>query len=176
MSSRQLRRTHAALLESLDLGIRQASDRAVHEACAPSVSSWSVKEHLEHLLAANEGIVEWIERACAGDPDLPTGGSPNLLGRIVLLVGAFPRGRGRAPEPTLPKGIEAEELAASARRLKARVEALESLLSQLRSARATRNHFAFGDLTAAQWLRFTLIHNRHHQKIIRDVLRAGSAT
>jgi hypothetical protein len=144
-------------------------------ASAPSVSAWSVKDHLEHLSMANEGIVTWIERACAGDPELHTGGGPNFFGRIVLLVGAFPRGRGKAPDQTLPKGTGAEELVASSRRLKARVEALESSLSLLRAARATRNHFAFGDLTAAQWLRFTVIHNRHHQKIIRDVLDAGSA-
>jgi len=175
MTGGQLRRTHAALLKSLDLGIRQASDRTALEVRAPTVSSWSVKDHLEHLSVANEGIVTWIERVCAGDHDLHTGGSPNVLGRIVLLVGAFPRGRGKAPDPTIPKGMDAEELEASARRTKARVEALESSFPQMHASRATRNHFAFGDLTATQWLRFTAIHNHHHQKIIRDVLRAGSA-
>ncbi len=32
-----------------------------------------------------------------------------------------------------------------------------------------------GDLDAAQWLRFMVIHHNHHQKIIRDVLEARSA-
>ena len=175
MTSSQLRRTHAALIESLDLGIRQASDRTVLEARAPSLSNWSVKDHLEHLWAANEGIVTWIERACAGDPDLDSRGSPNLFGRIVLLAGAFPRGRGKAPDRTLPKGMDADELAEGSRLIRARVEALEGSLPQVQAARATRNHFAFGDLTAAQWLRFTAIHNHHHQKIIRDILAARSA-
>lgn len=175
MTSSKLRRTHAALVESLDRALRQASDPALRGVSALSVSAWSVGDHLEHLSMANERIVAWMERACAGDADLHAGGGPNLLGRIVLLVGAFPRGRGKAPDPTVPKGMDAEELVASSRRLKARVEALESSLPRLRAARATRNHFAFGDLSAAQWLRFAVIHNNHHQRIIRDILRVDAA-
>ncbi|HIF21916.1 MAG TPA: DUF1569 domain-containing protein [Gemmatimonadetes bacterium] len=93
---------------------------------------------------------------------------------IVLLAGAFPRGRGKAPERTLPTGADAVELADSLRDTRSRVVGLEGSLAQLEASNATRNHFAFGDLNAAQWLKFTGIHARHHQKIIRDVLRAGS--
>jgi len=32
----------------------------------------------------------------------------------------------------------------------------------------------FGDFNRTQWLRFTVIHDNHHQKIIRDVLAARS--
>jgi hypothetical protein len=112
MTNKKLLRAHALLLASLDLGIEQASDPAVCEASAPAVSKWSVKDHLEHLSIANGGIVSWIERACDGDPELDTDGGPTLAGRLVLLVGAFPRGRGKAPERTVPKGTSVEELAA----------------------------------------------------------------
>jgi len=80
-------RAHAAVLASLDLEIEQASDPAVYQASAPAVSGWSVKDHLEHLSIVSGGLVRWIERACAGDPELDSGGSPKLIGRIVLLVG-----------------------------------------------------------------------------------------
>ena len=126
------------------------------------------------LSIASEGIVSWIERARDGDPELDTGGGPSLAGRIVLLVGAFPRGRGRAPERTLPRGTSAEELAAKFRGIRERVEGLEGSLAQLQVSSATRNHFAFGNLNAAQWLRFAVIHDHHHQKVIRDVLEARS--
>ena len=172
MTRRKLLRAHAALLASLDLEIEQASDPALYEASAPAVSKWSVKDHLEHLSIANGGIVRWIERARDGHPELDTGGGPSLAGRIVLLVGAFPRGRGKAPERTLPKGASAEELVAKLRGIKERVEGLEGSLAQLQASTATRNHFAFGDLNAAQWLQFAAIHAKHHQKVIRDVLKA----
>ena len=150
MIGRKLLRAHAALLASLDLEIEQASDPALYEASAQAVSKWSVKDHLEHLSIANGGIVSWLERARDGDPELDTGGGPNLAGRIVLLVGAFPRGRGKAPERTLPKGTSAEELAATFRGIRERVEGLEDSLAQLQASNATRNHFVFGNLNATQ--------------------------
>ena len=174
MISAKLSRAHAGLLASLDREIEQASDPDLCEASAPVVSKWSVKDHLEHLSIAHGSIVNWIERARDGDPSLDTGGRPSLVGRIVLRVGAFPRGRGKAPERTLPQGASAEELAARFRRIREQVEGLEGSLAQLQASRATRNHFVFGDLNATQWLRFTVIHDNHHQKIIRDVLEARS--
>ena len=174
MTSTKLLRAHAELLASLDVAIEQASDPALYQASAPSVSRWSVKDHLEHLTLTHEGIVSWIERARDGDPKLDTGGRPGLAGRIVLLVGAFPRGRGRATEPTRPKGTSAEELVERFRGIRERVEGLEGSLAQLQASRATLKHFAFGDLDAAQWLRFTVIHHNHHQKIVRDVIEASS--
>ena len=173
MASTKLLRAHAALLATLDLEIEQASDPILYEASAPEVSKWSVKDHLEHLSIANRGIVRWIERVRDEDPKLDIGGRPSLAGWIVLFVGAAPRGRGKAPERTLPKGTSAEELAARIRGTREQLEGLEGSLAQLEASRATRNHFAFGDLNPAQWLRFTVIHNNHHQKIIRDVLEAG---
>ena len=174
MNDRQLQRSRAALLASLDLAIEQASDPAVRDVSAPAISKWSVKDHLEHLAIANEGMVEWIHRACDGAAELESGGGPNLLGRIVLLVGAIPRGKGKAPERTIPQGMGAEDLVAQIRRMRGRVEALGARVPQMQASIATRKHFAFGDLNAAQWLRFAEIHNHHHQKIIRDVLATRS--
>jgi hypothetical protein len=174
MTSAKLLRAHAGLLASLDLEIEQASDPELCETSAPGISKWSVKDHLEHLLIAHGGIVGWIERARDGDPELDMGGRPRLVGRIVLLVGAFPRGRAKAPERTRPTGTSAEELAARSYGIRERVEELEGSLARLQASHATRNHFVFGDLNAVQWLQFAVIHHNHHQKIIRDVLKVRS--
>ena len=173
MSTRTLRRDHAALMAILDVGIRQAADPEVYPKSASSVSSWSVKDHLEHLSIANEGAVDWVHRVCDGEEGDGPGGHPTLLGRIVMLAGDFPRGRGKAPERTVPKDTDPEELVARSRRVRERTGALQAALERVGASRATRNHFAFGDLNPAQWVRFTLIHNRHHQKIIQDILRAS---
>ena len=174
MTSWKLIHAHEALLAILDLEIGLACDPTVYKASVPTVSKWSVKDHLEHLSIAHETTVSWIERARDGDPDLDSGGSPSLVGRIVLLVGAFPRGRGKAPERTMPKGTSAEELAARFRGIRQRVAGLETSLDELQASNATRNHFAFGNLNTVQWLQFAAIHGNHHHKIIRDMVRSES--
>ena len=171
--NKKLVRDHAQLLASLDLIIGQASDPALCERSAPEVSGWCVKEHLEHLSIANGGIATWVECALEEDPTVDKGGSPSLLGRIVLFTGAFPRGKGKAPERTRPTGMSAEELEAKFRGIRQRVEALGDSLERIQAMDATRNHFVFGDLSAAQWIGFMGFHNHHHQKIIRDVVAAS---
>lgn len=174
MTHTRLLRAHAGLVAGLNLEIEQASDPALYEAMAPAVSKWSVKDHLEHVSLAHDGIVQWIERVRDGDPELATSGTPSRIGRVVLLFGAFPRGRGRAPEGTVPTGADPEEVAARLTRVKERVEPLRDSYAELQASRARRKHYAFGHLNATQWLQFALIHHRHHQKIIRDVIGAIS--
>ena len=89
------------------------------------------------------------------------------------IFGAFPRGRGRTPEQTLPIGTSTEELATRLRGIRKRVTGLEPSLTELDRSNATRDHFAFGNLNAVQWLQFLAIHAHRHHKIIRGVLRAG---
>jgi hypothetical protein len=52
---------------------------------------------------------------------------------------------------------------------------LQASAGQLSSSIATVPHPVFGRLDASQWLRFTEIHQQHHQKIMRDIARAQSA-
>ena len=172
MTRAKIFRAHAGLLAGLDLMIEQVSDPVLWEASAPVISKWSVKDHLEHLSIVNGSTVKWLERARDGDPELDTGGRPSMLGRVVLLFGAFPRGRGKAPEGTRPQGASAAELAERLRRTREQLEGLKGFLAQLQACRATRNHFAFGGLNATQWLQFAVLHTEHHQKIIREVLEA----
>jgi hypothetical protein len=174
MTRAKLLHTHAGLLAALDFEMAQLSDPALCETSAPGVSSWSVKDHLEHLSVAHDGMVGWIERVRDGNLEVDTSGRPSRIGRVVLLFGAFPRGRGRAPERTLPTEAGPEEVAARLSGVRERVEGLGDSLGELRASRARRNHVAFGHLKPTQWLQIALIHHNHHQKIIRDVIAAVS--
>ena len=174
MTSPKIFRAHAGFLAGLDVMIEQVSDPVLCEESASVISKWSVKDHLEHLSITNGSTVKWLERARDGDPELDTGGRPSMLGRVVLLFGAFPRGRGKAPEGTRPQGTNHAELSERLRRTRDRVEGLEGSLAQLQASRATRNHFAFGGLNTTQWLQFAVLHTEHRQKIIREVLEATS--
>lgn len=136
----------------------------------PEVSGWSVREHVEHLLLADRGIVSWIEGVLDGEVEAPTTGRPTLAGRLVLLSGFIPRGRGRAPEPTVPGDMSAEALRSELSALERGVTALEGRLDEIDGSRARYPHPVLGSLTPAQWLRFLAVHHWHHEKMIDEIL------
>jgi hypothetical protein len=56
------------------------------------------------------------------------------------------------------------------------VLALEPALADIERAAGRIEHFAFGGLTALQWLRVMAIHTRHHLKIIEGIQRSHNAS
>lgn len=169
---RRIERDHGRLASALDRAVAWATDPGAFEARAEAVSGWSVGLHLEHLLLSDRAIVGWLERAAAGDASREPGG-PSWRGRLVLWTGFIPRGAGRAPDFTVPEGLSRERVEEGFRRLRVRVDGLGARLPTLAAARATMRHPALGTFTSAQWLRFAGVHHAHHEKIIRDVLRAS---
>lgn len=103
--------------------------------------------------------------------EAPEAGGPSLGGWFVLLSGFIPRGRARAPEPVVPNGLEPEALSAGLRRNRARVEALGSELALMEKVRNTSRHPILGRFTPRRWIRFAGVHQHHHEKIVRDILR-----
>lgn len=163
---------------------------------APSVSGWSVAEHLEHLLRADRWIVGWIESAVAEGASEPgrersggdasesvgtkpegveLGGKPSAAGYAVLSTGFIPRGRGRAPRLSRPSGLSTAEIRAGLREVLTRVDTLEPRLGEIDAVALTLPHPMLGRFTPARWLRFADIHHAHHAKIIRDILAAGGS-
>lgn len=128
----------------------------------PRVSAWSVGQQLHHVLLATNGIARALTDSVPGArrPDF------NPLRWAVLLAGDFPRGRGRAPKNAWPSDDvtegELRGLLASGR------DALD------RAARAHPHawwrHFAFGVMRRDAAIRFLHIHNRHHLKIVDEIL------
>lgn len=173
MASRKHLLLYRKVLKQLDGLVnqsRQADDVAIR---AETVSRWSVGQHLEHLALSDAAVAGGLEKLAATPG--AAGGHPNRVGRMVLLFGIIPRGKGQAWKQIIPgETVDGARLAASfddvARRLKA---VFEPRPGQLEAPPGRFRHRIFGDLHAFQWLRFVDIHHRHHARIIRDVRRAA---
>ena len=134
----------------------------------PRVSAWSPAEHLDHSIRVTASVLKNV-----ADSNEIAGGI-NLLGRIILLAGRIPRGRGRSPERF--RGALTDRTA-----LEAAITSVEQQLATndralLLSPKVISRHPRFAGLTAEQALRFLAIHTDHHLRIVRDILRATPVT
>ncbi len=178
--SRRAAKEWRRLLESMERAVGWSADPTAFAAHAPEVSAWSVGRHLEHLLLSDRRIVGWLEGVGGGggsgkrDRDADPGRrGPTLAGRLVLLTGFIPRGRGQAPDFTMPADMSRDALENGFRAMRARVASLEPRLDALAASRATLPHPSLGLFTAPRWLRFAAVHHAHHEKIIRSILGAS---
>lgn len=131
---------------------------------APDVSKWSVGMHLHHVSLAMVGVCRSL---VASEPPPPKSGF-NPLTTVIFISGRIPRGRGKSPEEAIPRqGIGSDELGSM-------LDECERWLEEAGQASPDQwyRHFAFGVLDRDRTLRFLRIHNRHHARIIQDVLRA----
>ncbi len=138
---------------------------------APTISGWTVHQHLEHLWRSDTAIVGWLEDVRDGTAETD-GPGMTVPGTVVMWLGMIPRGKGRAPESTKPAAGELEEIVAGFRALRDDVEGLGAAMNRLASATTTWRHPLLGCYTAAQWLRFAHIHHVHHRRIIEEILAA----
>lgn len=170
-ASAKTRSLHARVVDQCDRLLELAGDPSELERRVPKISAWSVGEQLEHLARVDRSVSNAIERILRGEAADAAGKKPSWPGRLLLFLGWVPRGRGKAPGLTKPKGVDAGELATALATEKQRFVELD--LAAVESAEGTVPHFFFGPLTAVLWLRFIAIHHHHHWKIIRDIRRSG---
>ncbi len=163
-------RAHACTLAAVDEACALAGDPTKAARRADGVSSWTVQQHLEHLLLADRAITGVLREMLKGRAQPAGPGRPTWVGYLVLLRGSIRRGKGRAPDLSVPTGLQLDEVAAGLRAVKDEVEALERALPVLAAATSTRRHPVLGDFTPLQWLQFVHIHHVHHGKIIEDIL------
>ena len=168
---RSLRRSVDRALDQLAELTVLASNEAVLGLHAPSVSDWSVGEQVEHLRRSDLTILEAISSL---DVNGPSDGSPDLAGRLVLLLGFIPRGRGRAPGATTPIEVDPQALPRGLESVRTGFAALRADLGRLSRSHATIKHPVLGRFTASQILAFAGIHHHHHQKIIKDIRRLAT--
>jgi len=134
---------------------------------APEVSAWSVAEQVDHLVKVNQSIFSHLlTRTPASGPRI------SLAGRLVLLTGHFPRGRGESPRKLRGQQASAVELAAAHEKSRDTFRILAAEPEPLLDPSAVLPHKMFGALTAAQALRFVPIHTRHHLRIVADIRAA----
>jgi hypothetical protein len=132
------------------------------------VSLWSIGLQVDHILK----VLEAGQRLLAEEsPTLPRG--MNLVGRFALATGWVPRGVGKSPKGVLPVEQGATELAGRSSELR-KIYCERPLPAHVRdNPRPVFKHPYFGGLSAAQGLRFLVIHTHHHMKIVADIRRAG---
>lgn len=141
------------------------------------VSAWSPAQHVDHVLRALDLMWRTVEGLESGRAEGGgAAGGPTLVGRVVLLTGWIPRGRGEAPSEARPDPRPVRHRLRTAlgevtrwrERLRARVPALERA-----AGRAAHHHL--GAFDAAAWLRFSEIHTRHHLAIVAEIDRRRAA-
>jgi hypothetical protein len=150
-----------SLLRIRDQAARMRAIVKAREVQAPVPrSSWCVAAHLDHTLKVTNSTLQILLKPEL--PVLPKG--INLIGRLVLITGWIPRGRGRSPERLRGAQVPAEEL-------EAQLALLDELIVRVaaepsRNASPVFRHPFFGGLTFAESLTFLTVHTDHHLKII----------
>jgi hypothetical protein len=130
----------------------------------PAADVWSPAEVYAHIIAANSmtarGLMKIIDKsATLTDEPVP------FLAKLLLWSGRFPKGR-KVPavvEARTPKIASIEEAQTA-------INACLENLQKLWDCRENWNldykikHPALGMLNLHQWLRFMLVHSKHHWK------------
>jgi Protein of unknown function (DUF1569) len=131
---------------------------------------WSVAEIVEHLTRAYSGTAKGFERCLEKGASLA--GAATLAQRVrqflVIDLGYFPQGR-EAPKHIIPTG--ALDLTAVLDAVRRDLARLDDAATRTREAIGTGkmlDHPILGPLSIDQWLKFHVVHSRHHAKQIRE--------
>lgn len=156
-----LRRLDAQLDEIARLAERRETELSL---VREKVSAWSPAHHLDHALKVSKAVLGAVL-----EPKEPLKAGINMAGRFVLLLGRFPRGRGKSPKALRGEGVDSRLILESLETVRALRASLSPSL--LADPTAIVKHPYFGGFHAAQALRFLTIHTQHHLRIISDILK-----
>jgi hypothetical protein len=131
---------------------------------------WSVAEVVEHLQRAYLGNAKGFERCLEkGQPiATPSTLKQTLQSFAVVTLGYFPEGR-QAPKHVMPTGeLDLGAVLDASRRDLDRLD-VAAVKTRERFGGSTKvvDHPILGAFSVDQWLKFHLIHTRHHEKQIR---------
>ncbi len=148
-----------------DYGLEDLRTSAARAALrAPAVSEWSIGMHVHHCCLA---MVGFCQSLIASTPPTPRSRF-SLVTAVVFSSGRIPRGRGRSPDVALPRQD------VSPAELWTLLDQSERILTEVHDLdpKTWCRHVVFGVLDRDKTLRFILIHNRHHLRIISDIVAA----
>lgn len=130
---------------------------------------WNSAQIVEHLALALEGSGRGFEQRRAHAPMQRRRRTPVefALRSIVVGMGWFPPGATAPKVSTPPAQVDRGHAEAHFREGVARFIELAPALLPARTADLFVKHPRFGDLTFEEWMRFHVIHARHHAKQIR---------
>lgn len=132
--------------------------------CVPAISEWTIGMHVHHCCLATVGFCRSL---IASTPPAPRS-KFSFVSAVILTSGRIPRGRGRTPDAGRPRqdvsSAELLTLLDQSERFLTRVKDLDP--------KAWCRHPVFGVFDRDKTLRFIHIHNRHHLRIISDIVAA----
>lgn len=131
------------------------------DASKQSISRWSVGMHIHHCCLVILEICNHLKNSVPPPPK-----KWSFLKSFLFLTGFIPRRRGVAPEKTLPlESLLPQELYKLLDEAERAIEEIKNIDRQ-----KWFKHPVFGVITGDEGIKFIEIHNRHHLKIIRDIL------
>lgn len=157
------------LQSCLDLIIGATTGVSLEAAIKRTGDRWSPVEIVEHLQRAYSGTAKGFERCLEKNTPLATNQTmkQSLQAFAVINLGYFPGGR-QAPKHIMPTGaIPLPELIEAVKRDLAWLDDAAVRTRQVFGGGRVLDHPVLGAFTVDQWLRFHLLHTRHHEKQIR---------
>jgi hypothetical protein len=133
-------------------------------------AKWSVVEIVEHLTRAYSGTAKGFERCLEKGAPLATATTlAQTLRQFALIsLGIFPEGR-QAPKHIIPTGeLDLNAVLDAVKRDLARLDAAAIKTKQALGSGKMLDHPILGALTVDQWLRFHVVHTRHHARQISN--------
>ena len=130
---------------------------------------WSVVEIVEHLQRSYSGTAKGFERCLEKNTSLASAITlkQRMQAAAVVNLGFFPQGR-QAPKHILPTGVIAlPDLLDGVKRDLAWLDDAAVRTKRVFGGIRVLDHPILGAFTVDQWLRFHLVHTRHHEKQIR---------
>lgn len=132
-----------------------------HEFTNPKVSESTVGWQIDHSLKVINNVCLAMQ---SSDPNTYKK-NITLVGRFLLTLGKFPRGKAKAPKHVRPpEVIEKADLINQVANAKKNIETINSLPQN-----AYFKHPMFGHINKKRVTRFLEIHTKHHLKIISDM-------
>jgi hypothetical protein len=128
-----------------------------------SVSKATVGWHLDHSLKVINAVISSMEKS---DPNLYKDNF-KFLGKLLLSLNFFPKGKAKAPKYVLPPDvILKEEIVSQLKLAKENIQKIEELDNN-----AFFKHPLFGNVNKNRVLPFLNAHTNHHLKIIKNILK-----
>ncbi len=143
----------------------------------PEVSSWSVGQHLFHLVLAGDLSLRNVKSLVARRGRLIRDFEQrDEEGLAILRRGRIPRGVAPAPRfVTPPPRLDLDVLRDLFADVSKALDEIEADPEGLASAPQGIPHQLLGDLDAREWVRFARVHTAHHLAICRDLRASAGA-
>jgi hypothetical protein len=130
---------------------------------------WCVAEVVEHLQRAYLGTAKGFERCLESGAPIATGQTvtQQIFSFALIRLGIFPEGR-QSPRHILPTGaMDLPAVLDATRRDLARLDSAAIATREKFGGAKVVDHPILGAFSVEQWLKFHLVHTRHHEKQIR---------